>query len=305
MSRPAEVSKPVLPLRQKRVVTMSTKKCGLVLLLAALVAVGFTGNAQATLIVGDDFSTINGGDGPITGRTPDLANLPGATWILPSTGVFPEAFTISATAGYGNPAPGAVSLNGQISSAISLASSGTYVKPTVFTIVADLSPFNTLGPASGGRGLGIGFYSGIGSSYSNNFFTGLILDQNGNLNLVNDPNSSGFFSTGSYTGTPVAYAGTWDNSAYHTLSYQVDTTTGHISHISLGGSTANYTAFESAAFFTDAATKYAGMYKSALGAGWGRIDNFAVSSVPEPSTIVLLVTGLIGLLAYAWRKRKS
>ena len=26
--------------------------------------------------------------------------------------------------------------------------------------------------------------------------------------------------------------------------------------------------------------------------------------IPEPATIVLLITGLIGLLAYAWRKRK-
>jgi hypothetical protein len=28
------------------------------------------------------------------------------------------------------------------------------------------------------------------------------------------------------------------------------------------------------------------------------------ASVPEPSTIVLLASGLIGLLAYAWRKRR-
>lgn len=27
-------------------------------------------------------------------------------------------------------------------------------------------------------------------------------------------------------------------------------------------------------------------------------------AAPEPSTIALLVTGLLGLLAYAWRKRK-
>ncbi|MBU4273351.1 MAG: PEP-CTERM sorting domain-containing protein [Planctomycetes bacterium] len=27
-------------------------------------------------------------------------------------------------------------------------------------------------------------------------------------------------------------------------------------------------------------------------------------AVPEPSTVVLLVTGLIGLLCYAWRKRR-
>jgi len=26
--------------------------------------------------------------------------------------------------------------------------------------------------------------------------------------------------------------------------------------------------------------------------------------VPEPSTLVLLAAGLLGLLAYAWRKRK-
>jgi LPXTG-motif cell wall-anchored protein len=28
------------------------------------------------------------------------------------------------------------------------------------------------------------------------------------------------------------------------------------------------------------------------------------ASVPEPSAIVLGVTGLLGLLAYAWRKRR-
>jgi hypothetical protein len=34
------------------------------------------------------------------------------------------------------------------------------------------------------------------------------------------------------------------------------------------------------------------------------IDNVSVSSVPEPSVVVLGLTGIVGLLAYAWRKRK-
>ena len=34
------------------------------------------------------------------------------------------------------------------------------------------------------------------------------------------------------------------------------------------------------------------------------IDVNGIASVPEPGAIVLLATGLIGLLAYAWRKRR-
>lgn len=36
---------------------------------------------------------------------------------------------------------------------------------------------------------------------------------------------------------------------------------------------------------------------------WGTV-NMAYTVVPEPATFTLLVTGLVGLLAYAWRKRK-
>jgi hypothetical protein len=40
------------------------------------------------------------------------------------------------------------------------------------------------------------------------------------------------------------------------------------------------------------------------GSCWN-FDNVRLSSItPEPSTLVLLVTGLLGLLAYAWRKRR-
>ena len=33
-------------------------------------------------------------------------------------------------------------------------------------------------------------------------------------------------------------------------------------------------------------------------------DGIQATQSPEPSTLILLVAGLVGLLAYAWRKRK-
>ncbi len=39
-------------------------------------------------------------------------------------------------------------------------------------------------------------------------------------------------------------------------------------------------------------------------AGYVQYDYFKVSQVPEPSTFALMVCGLIGLVAYAWRKRR-
>ena len=49
-------------------------------------------------------------------------------------------------------------------------------------------------------------------------------------------------------------------------------------------------------------------YNSTFGFGYdhmGIFDDigFRVASVPEPSTITLLLAGAIGLLAYAWRRR--
>jgi hypothetical protein len=59
-------------------------------------------------------------------------------------------------------------------------------------------------------------------------------------------------------------------------------------------------------------TKHAAVGSSILaivdlstGAYMDNIRVTATSPVPEPSTLVLLSTGLIGLVAYAWRKRRQ
>jgi hypothetical protein len=65
------------------------------------------------------------------------------------------------------------------------------------------------------------------------------------------------------------------------------------------------------AAFTVSNPSYVGQDLGVIFRNWSRwadLDNISVVAVanpsPEPSTVVLLDTGLLGLLAYAWRKRK-
>ena len=53
------------------------------------------------------------------------------------------------------------------------------------------------------------------------------------------------------------------------------------------------------------ANDYIGMISNTSTGQRGLIDSLSISQMaPEPGTLVLLAMGLIGLLAYAWRKRK-
>jgi hypothetical protein len=45
-------------------------------------------------------------------------------------------------------------------------------------------------------------------------------------------------------------------------------------------------------------------FPAAPEAGTPAFDNFSLTIVPEPNTLVLICTGVMGLLAYAWRKRR-
>lgn len=262
--------------------------------LLLVVTVGMaTSRANATYIVASDFNQTTGV--AIDTVAPNIANLPGAaTWF--QTGMVGSGYSWA----FNQITDGANEQGLANGTGISIASAGSYVKPTSLHIQADLKSGITTGTDKNyGRGVALGFYNATHVSGATSFpmtgFTGLVLGRTGDLYSMEN---------GSYLGSSVAFGGTFNASAFYTLSYDVNTTTGSISNISLSGSTADYSVLTSLAF-TDAATANLGFFTSSEdGGAYGYVDNVALSSVPEPSTVTVLATGLFGLLCYAWRKRR-
>jgi hypothetical protein len=285
---------------------------------AVALAMGMAASqASATYIVASDFNQEVGAVIDTIG--PNIANLPGAaSWF--QTGevggnaygfnkIAMGAFTIDSTPSHDGDTLStspvdALGLNN--GTAISIASAGSYVKPTNMRVQGDIRSGLTDGTdTTYGRGVGLGFFDATGSSgqfaLGTKGFTGLVLAHDGGLYVYQ---GNGLYGQGTASGKVPFAGGTFDTAAYYTLAYDVNTDTGSISNISLSGSTADYSGLTSSAF-TDAATANLGFFASAESWGcYGFVDNVALGEVPEPSTIMLLATGLVGLLAYAWRKRR-
>ena len=265
-------------------VTISKQQPRLALAIALLGVAGglWAGTAQATLIIQDTFTASNAT--PPNGRTPSPTDLPGGNWVTGGTAI-------------GN---NALAIGGDGSVAISIASAGTYTKPGVFVISADLNlattaglhPSNSYGDGHSVYGINLGFFPVAGGNTArgivytvstNDLSQGeLLLVNNGNT-IVQDLGFTGFGTNGTYN-----------------LSYRVNTANGSLSDVMFNG---NPIAVGNTTLFTDAATMLAGAYQRPDGANAtsAALDNFTIDSVvPEPSTILLL--GLGGLLL-AWRRR--
>lgn len=251
---------------------------------AALLSIGFgvlgmTRSVCAGVIVSDTFTAANGTG--INGRTPAPVDLPNATWVEANGSWENDIQNNLAT------------LGADEGDAISIGTVASAYAVTSYTIS---DSFN-LGTDSMGtyplRGTWLGFF-GSGTSQENTF-TGLIVNPNGNMWLINNSNT---------VGSAVAISG-FNAAVTHTLSYSVNTTTGTASDILLDGNLISLSV--PSGTFTQADTAYAGFHNmSNSGSSIGTVGNFVLSSpsvpVPEPAALGLFAVGGLGLLMLKRRK---
>lgn len=235
----------------------------------------------------------------IWGTSPTGVNQPGGTYVQATGWYFNQISFPSFESDAGT------SANNGTGIALSLASSGTYTKPTAFSVSIEVN-IATPSPITNTPFAVFGFYSALEVSTnpptyldSRSNFTGVLLASDGSLSLYDNGTPVG--------GSTVAYAGgTFTPGSFYTLSYSVDTATGGISGVSLEGSTADYSALmASGTPFSDANTAYLGFGQGVDNdpfKGGTRFINLSVEAIPEPASIALIVTAAFGLLVVSRRR---
>lgn len=232
-----------------------------------------------TDVVSDDFSTTTSAYGQTvtsttvggTGLAPSEVNLPGGTWKLAGGGIW-DSLEYAATNAY---EPGISYATGHNGGAAAIAL-GTHNQSTDLTVRARFR-FALMSGSTVTNGYAlVGFWNTpktgeYQSALSG--FSGLRVNQNGSLQLV---------INGSNVGSAVSYGGNYSATAYTTLTFTVNTTSGAISGVTFGGSTAGYSF--STGGFTVAATAYAG-FGGSLGNESSAVvyDTFRVSKTGAPS----------------------
>jgi hypothetical protein len=269
-------------------IMLSNIKSGVAVL--AVFALTVVHASASPFIVQDSYTATTGTS--LSTHTPDV-NLPGGSYI---NGNSPFVIgTIAAnTATVGN--DGAWG--------ISLASSGTYVKPTRLSISADLNlgnmtgttePTPVVGTTSFPRGIALSFFSNADTILNERRNPlGVVYNDKGNLLLVVPNYPGGFSQTLAVVSTyqpgnvPIPTSGT------HNLYYEINTASGAISNVAFDGFAINFGVATTQ--FTDANTFYAGNYAgSGDGNNFGSLDNFTVNFLPEPASCGVIAIAAMSL----------
>ena len=214
--------------------------------------------------------------GPLSGSQVALAtNLPGGKWVWGAGWNWGEPYV---PANWDGPPQNVANLAEEKTAlGVTIASTGTYVKPVMIHISADLALAGN--PEGGGSnsGGGLGFWSVMpprdDDESSTNHFTGLNLMLNGDIQVFED---------GAEAGKPVPTFAITPGKLYN-LAYDVNTAMGAVSNVFLDGKpVAGVTGHK----FKDTATNFAGVL-SRQGAGVRvSMNNFMVSSLQPLKQVV-------------------
>jgi hypothetical protein len=257
-------------------------------------------SAMGQVIYSDSFAAADGTLG--IGRTPDVSvgsAFSGSTYAeigynygnYGGTGVYEAVYS------------GAQALRGDFGLGLPFGSSPGYATlgASQFQIQADLLVNNLNYGSSPGSGIGVGFYSAVGSGLSHGYsgFTGLTIDAEGNLDLIK--NGSSLYASTGLSG--------FGASTVYTVSYDINALSGAISGITVNGNSVSLNFGANANdLFEGSALNYVGVYGSEPwnwpSAEYGTADNFSVAAAPEPTSLALFSTG-IGALCVVMRRKRS
>lgn len=287
--------------------------CGAILLgtLGGLFVTGSTANAAIIIkdtIVSDAFTGTNGL--PLAGRAPDTVNLPGGTYV--SNNYFGQAAPAIDTAS-GIPLPSASS-SANNETLLTINSAGGYTKPTLMRISGDLQ----FGPTNPVAFLDLGFSAvNPGGSDSvhvgtNNGFSGIRFRNDGALMFKTFTNPSLGATDDATVFAPYnsGALGALSSTAFYNLKYDINTTTGDISNITLSSGTGSVTYDLTTNIFTPGNTSFLALLTgSGVGGTIGHFDNVQLFELaltaPEPSSFALLGLGFVCLARRARRNKRN